>query len=132
MTWVLVLAAAASTGSPLLKAGEAYAPRAVVVVDGDTLKIDGVNARISNLDTPERGPRAECDAERFLAIAASKRAAALVKSGSIVIIPEGRADKYERPLVRVTIDGRDWASIMIEESLAVAWAGSQHDWCGTN
>jgi endonuclease YncB( thermonuclease family) len=117
--------------SPLLLAGEPYEPKAVSVVDGDTLKVDGVNVRVSNLDTPERGGRAECDAERFLAVVASKRAEALVAEGDLVIIPEGRTDRSKRPLVRVTVGGVDWASIMIAESLAVSWAGRQHDWCAT-
>lgn len=115
--------------SPFLTAGAAYTPEAVTVVDGDTLKVDGVNVRISNLDTPERGGRAECDAERFLAVVASKRAEALVAQGDLVIVPEGRVDRSKRPLVRVTVGGVDWASIMIADSLAVAWAGRQHDWC---
>lgn len=127
---MLILAALFFSASPLLTAGEPYAPTEIVVVDGDTLKVDGTNIRISNLDTPERGGRAECDAERFLSANATRRAENLVATKTIVIWPEGRADKYQRPLVRVTANGEDWAEILIAENLAVTWAGRQHDWCG--
>lgn len=121
--------AALLAASSLLSAGAPYSPKTVTVVDGDTLKVDGVNVRISNFDTPERGNLAECDAERFLAVVASKRAEELVKTGKVVIVPEGREDRYKRPLVRVTVDGRDWGDILVGESLAVKWEGRRHDWC---
>jgi len=127
----LLLTIAAAGVSPLLAKGEPYAPKSVSIVDGDTLKVDGVNVRISNLDTPERGSRAECDAERFLAVQASIAAETLIVAG-VTIWPEGRADKYDRPLVRVSVNGVDWAEKMISASLAVPWEGRQHDWCGSN
>lgn len=126
----IFLVIAAQVAAALLEPGVAYAPDKVEVVDGDTLRVDGVKVRIANLDTPERGGRAACDAERFLAAVASKRAESLVKSAKVVIWPEGRADRYDRPLARVTVNGEDWAAILIAENLAVAWAGRQHDWCG--
>ena len=126
----LLIAFAAQAAAALLQPGVAYAPTKVEVVDGDTLRVDGVKVRISNLDTPERGGRAACDAERFLAAVASRRAESLVKSTKIEIWPEGRADRYDRALARVTVNGEDWAAILIAENLAVAWAGRQHDWCG--
>ncbi len=75
--------------------------------------------------------RAECDAERFLAAIATTRSEELVRSpNKVTIWPEGRADRYDRPLVRVTVNGNDWADILIEENMAVPWSGRQHDWCG--
>lgn len=118
-----------TASAALLTAGQPYEPNAISAVDGDTLKVDGVSVRISNLDTPERGGRAECDAEKFLAAVASKRAQELVETGAVVIWPEGRADRYNRPLARVTVHGKDWAEIMISEFLAVRWEGHQHNWC---
>ena len=122
---------AAIAASTLLTPGISYNSEDITVVDGDTLRVDGVSVRISNLDTPERGGRADCDAERYLAAVATKRSDHLVQTSKITIWPEGRADRYDRPLVRVTVDGADWASILISENMAVPWAGRQHDWCGT-
>lgn len=115
--------------SALLTAGEPVTPKTLAVVDGDTLKVDGVNVRISNLDTPETGPRAECLAERLLGSIAAAKADELIK-GNVVIWPEGKADKYKRPLVRVTVDGRDWEELMGLALVAVPWEGKQADWCG--
>lgn len=125
-----IFAALVLTATPLLTAGKPYTPNETVVVDGDTLKVDGTNIRISNLDTPERGGRAECDAERFLSAIATRRAEDIVATKAIIIWPEGRADKYDRPLARVTADGEEWADIFVAENLGVPWAGRQHDWCG--
>ena len=126
-----VSAAPASPPPEFLQAGEAFSPDIVLVVDGDTLKVDGTNVRIANLDTPERGWRAECDAERFLATIATREAEKLVRGDKVImIVPEGRADRYQRPLVRVTVEGDDWADLMISLNVAVPWAGRTHDWCG--
>jgi micrococcal nuclease len=115
--------------APLLKAGQPYVPKSLDVIDGDTLKVDGINVRITNLDTPERGGRAECDAERYLAAIATRYAEELVLT-PILIIPEGREDYFRRPLVRVTAGGKDWGQLMVEGNMAVPWAGHTHDWCG--
>lgn len=114
----------------LLDKGTPYKPNSVRAIDGDSLRLDDVLVRISNLDTPERGGRAECDAERFLAAIASKKAENLVNTDGLVVYPVGRDDKFRRPLVRVLINDKDWAKIMISENLAVPWAGKTHDWCG--
>lgn len=80
---------AARAAAALLEPGAAYAPGKVEAVDGDTLRVDGVNVRISNLDTPERGGHAACDAERFLAAVAARRADTLVRTTKICSGPKG-------------------------------------------
>lgn len=99
------------------------------VYDGDTFRIGEERVRVVGLDTPERGGRAACDAERFLAAIAQREAEALLMSDSVEIVREPRADRYGRTLARVFVDGRDFADIMVERSLAVPWAGRRHDWC---
>ena len=74
---------------------------------------------------------AKNNAERFLAALATQAAQGLVADGKILIWPEGRSDKYKRPLVRVTVNSEDWAGTMIDHGLAVQWEGKRHDWCGT-
>lgn len=120
----LIFAAAA-----FLAKGEPYAPQKVEVVDADTLRVDGTKVRTAHLDAPERGPRAKCDAERFLAIQAFAFAMEMASTRPLVIWPERRADRYGRPLVRVTVAGKDWGEAMIAESLAGRWEGERHDWC---
>jgi endonuclease YncB( thermonuclease family) len=102
----------------------------VTAVDGDTVSEGGVHYRLENIDAPETGDRAECDAERMLGENAARRMALLLASGPVTIRRTGRIDKYRRPIVFVSLDGRDIGSILIAEKLAVAWRGRRHDWCG--
>ena len=53
-----------------LQAGYRIAP--LRVIDGDTFEADGETIRISNIDTPETAPRAQCQAEAALAAVATR------------------------------------------------------------
>lgn len=100
------------------------------MIDGDSLRINGVNMRVSNIDAPERGGRAECDAEKMLATVASRYGELYIETATEILIwPEGRHDKFKMPLIRVTVDGKDWAEFLISSSAAAPWAGKRHDWC---
>lgn len=89
------------------------------VIDGDTLKLGDESIRISNIDTPERGGLAECDAERFLAAIASQFAEEIIASGEAEIEREPNLDRYGRTLARVTIDGGDLWRLKIDRGVAV-------------
>lgn len=98
------------------------------VIDGDTVEIANETIRIENIDTPERGGRAECDAERLLAEIARLNLEALVSKGAVEIERSGR-DRYGRTLARVSVAGRDVGEELIARGVAVSWAGRRHDWC---
>jgi micrococcal nuclease len=102
----------------------------ITAIDGDTVAEGAVHLRLENIDAPETGERAECDAERMLGEVASRRMAALLAAGPVTIRRTGRIDKYGRPLARVSAAGRDLGAVLIAEKMAVAWAGRRHDWCG--
>ena len=95
-----------ATKDRLLSKEATYIAKHIKAVDGDSLRIDNVLVRISNLDTPEKGGRADCDAERFLGAIATRHAEELVKK-KVDIFPLGKSDKFRRPLVRVLIEGKD-------------------------
>ena len=102
------------------------------VYDGDTFEMicdgQGRTARIIGLDTPET-KEPGCDAERALGKRATERMRALLASGAVELVVDG-FDRYGRDLVRVTVDGRDVAGVMIGEDLAVAYRGGHRiDWC---
>lgn len=102
------------------------------VYDGDTLELlcDGqsLTARLQGFDAPEtRSPK--CAAEAAWGHRATQRLRALVKRPGVQVFRDGY-DKYRRALVVLTIDGRDVASIMVAEGLAVAYHGeARRNWC---
>ena len=77
------------------------------IVDGDTGWERGVKWRLSAVDTPERGNRAACAAERRMSARATQRLIQLMRGG-YRLVQTGKRGKYKRVLVRVRLkDGRD-------------------------
>lgn len=102
----------------------------LTVLDGDTFRLPaGETIRISNIDAPESGARAKCDAERFLAIHARAGLMRLLGRGEPEITREPRKDRYGRTLARVRVSGLDVGQAMVTQALAVPWAGKRHQWC---
>lgn len=105
----------------------------VRIVDGDTVAFPLGESeeivRLENIDTPERGHRAECDAERMLAETATRELSQILAKGGVTIERSGE-DRYGRTLGLVLVDGRDVGELLIERGVAVRWAGRRHDWCG--
>ena len=100
------------------------------VVDGDTIRMDdGAYVRLLEIDTPEKGHRAECDAERMLSVHSTANLERLI-SGGFTLEPEGR-DRYGRILGHLRLpDGRTASEAQVSASLGVVYAGRVHDWCG--
>ena len=99
------------------------------VVDGDTIRLDdGAYVRLLELDTPEKGHRAECDAEQMLALHASANLKALIRDG-FTIEPEGK-DRFGRILAHVRLPaGRTASEAQVGAALGVVYNGRVHDWC---
>jgi micrococcal nuclease len=112
----------------------------LIVVDGDTIKCDGVNMRdmgdgapfVSGYDTPEIRD-AKCDAERRLGEVAKRRMQQLVATPGVQVIDSGERDRTRsrRPLVWIKLpDGRSVGSVLIAEGLAREWTPNYRaDWC---
>jgi endonuclease YncB( thermonuclease family) len=98
------------------------------VIDGDTVRFNGVVYRLVGFDTPERGDNARCDDERRRADAATKRLRALVARGDAHLTrvvcacrpgQEGTKNcNYGRLCGSLSIGGRDAGAILISEGLA--------------
>lgn len=102
------------------------------VIDGDTFEDIGedITYRIVNIDTPETGPRARCDAERALGNRATELARALItRAQNLELRLTGRMDRYGRTIAFVLIDGRDLGETLIAEGLARPWRGRREPWC---
>jgi endonuclease YncB( thermonuclease family) len=105
------------------------------VIDGDTLEDmnQDISYRLVNIDTPETGSRARCDAERALGDRATEAARTLVAHArQLELRPTGRLDRYGRTIAFVLIDGRDLGETLIAEGLARPWRGRREPWCDSN
>ncbi len=101
-----------------------------IVIDGDTLRDGGERYRVENIDAPERGARAQCEAERALAEAATTYVSRWVASASHVEAAlSGRRDRYGRVVARIVIDGADLGERMMALGLARPWRGRKADFC---
>lgn len=102
------------------------------VIDGDTLedKREDITYRVVNIDTPETGSRAHCDAERALGNRATEMVRAMVtRAQQLELRPTGRTDRYGRTIAFVVIDGADLGETLIAEGVARPWRGRREPWC---
>lgn len=102
------------------------------VYDGDTVALkcgaEKITARLLGFDTAE-ATSPQCDAEKAHADKATARLRALSGAGRLTFAGDER-DKYQRLLVTMKVDGVDVAQTMIDEGLAVPYAGAKRiDWC---
>jgi endonuclease YncB( thermonuclease family) len=101
------------------------------VVDGDTIRFEGIKIRIEGIDAPETHGFG-CEYERALGMRATMRMLELVNAGPFEIVQRGRrdTDKYGRKLRVLERDGHSLGDMLIAEGLARRWDGRRHGWCG--
>ena len=89
----------------MLAAVASPALSATNIIDGDTLRIDGVTVRIVEIDTPETW-QSRCENELVLGLKAKERLKEIIDSGPVRFEKTG-IDRYHRILARVFawIDG---------------------------
>ena len=127
-------------------AAHAYGPydaTLVRIIDGDTVVVDvavwpeqtiRTSLRLAGVDTPEKGWRAKCDAERE----AGKRATAFttrwLSAHTQIQVTDIRRGKYAgRVLGLITAGDSDLATDLIEAGVARPYDGGQRGgWCNTN
>jgi endonuclease YncB( thermonuclease family) len=118
----------------------------IYVIDGDTVRYQGMKYRLSGIDAPEVGDKARCEDERRRADAATARLRALIAGGDARLIrvscscrpgQEGtRFCNYGRLCGSILIGGRDVGAILISEGLAQPYVCSavscppRRPWCG--
>ncbi|MDP4823288.1 MAG: thermonuclease family protein [Aestuariivirgaceae bacterium] len=105
----LVIAAGLATGPVLTCPAR--------VVDGDTIRVQGVSVRLSGIDAPELAQFCENAACGVEARAALRR---LTFSKTVVCVEETR-DKYQRVVARCVADGVDIAAAMALSGHALAY-----------
>jgi endonuclease YncB( thermonuclease family) len=105
---------------------------AVWVIDGDTVDVRGERVRVANLDAPDVGSHARCALEERRGQAAKAYAIQLVRSGEVIGLTDRQGrDRYGRSLARITVDGADFAGLMIAAGHGRPWRGRSSDWCSS-
>lgn len=108
---------ATSRNTAILASGSALGP--VAIVDGDTIKIDGVKIRLVDIDTPETF-RSRCENELVLGLKAKERLRSLLDAGPVTYEATG-TDRYRRTLARVYAGGVDVGQTLLAEGLALPY-----------
>lgn len=101
------------------------------VIDGDTIRYNGLTIRLESIDAPEtHEPR--CASELALGERATNRLIELMNSGPFEVVYGGGrdADLYGRKLRAIERDGRSLGDVLIAEGLARRWDGARRSWCG--
>jgi micrococcal nuclease len=101
------------------------------VVDGDTIRFEGVTIRLADIDAPEtRDPK--CAFEADLGDRATRELRDLMNAGSFDVVSTGGRDQdiYGRKLRVVMRDGQSFGNILIAKGLARPWDGARRSWCG--
>lgn len=111
------------------------------VIDGDTVEISvpwippplppKLSIRVLGVDTPEKAPRAQCEAEAKKAAEASEFTKSAVQMATEIDVQIKTWDKYGgRVLGDVYIDGNSLAEMLIEAGLARPYKGeAKSSWC---
>jgi micrococcal nuclease len=111
------------------------------VIDGDTVEIavgflpdplpPKLSIRVLGIDTPEKAPRAKCEAEAAKAKEASAFTKAAVANARAIDVQMTEWDKYGgRVLGHLILDGQSLADMLIRAGLARPYHGeAKSSWC---
>jgi hypothetical protein len=102
----------------------------VMVLNADSLVIDGRHVHLSNASAPEGVLHARCWAEAIAAQSAVAFVRDLVQhAGSIEFNPNGKVDGYNRDLGLVSIDRSDLGDALYQKGMAARLTNPRFDWC---
>ena len=129
----------------LLAAADAYAGDynwpVVRVVDGDTVAVDAsadlppeladLKVRLRGVDTPEKGGRAKCEAERAAGQAATAYTEAAIVEASSVVTRDPEWGKWGgRVVAELLLDGRALSEALIASGHGRPYEGGRRGgWC---
>jgi len=111
------------------------------VIDGDTVEIavdflpaplpPKLSIRVIGIDTPEKAPRAKCEAESKKAVEATRFTQRAVAEAKEIDIHIKSWDKYGgRVLGMVVLDGNGLSEMLIAAGLARPYKGdAKQSWC---
>ncbi|GAB6054127.1 hypothetical protein JCM17960_29470 [Magnetospira thiophila] len=137
MKYLILLLLALGAPKATATEGLIYPAHVIRVIDGDTfwawiepmpdLQVKRA-IRLDGIDAPEI--RGKCDSERALAQRAKARLTALL-NGKVTVEGSHPGKYAQRLIARVRVDGRDIASILLDEGLVQPMRGGRRlAWCG--
>jgi micrococcal nuclease len=100
------------------------------VIDGDTIRHEGIKIRLADIDAPEiSSPK--CAYESNLGHKAKQRLLELINTGPIDLVPihGPDVDRYGRKLRLVLQNGHSLGEVLVSEGLARRWDGARRPWC---
>lgn len=123
------ISAAPSGGAVIALCRTAAEP--TCVIDGDTIRYNGIKIRLADIDAPEVFSP-QCASERALGERAALRLVALMNEGPVQMARDGGRDEdvYGRKLRTLWRDGRSLGDTLVAEGLARRWDGARRGWCG--
>ena len=95
------------------------ASAATIIIDGDTIDVDGTRIRIVQIDTPETF-RPRCERELVLGLKAKERLRQLLDQGPVTFTATG-TDRYRRTLAKVYANGIDVGEVLMKEGYALPY-----------
>lgn len=107
------------------------------VTDGDTVKIEEIfhglplSIRVLGIDTAEKGNKAKCVKEAKLGEKATAFTTKAIQDGKVITCDFIKWDKFGgRILANINIDGKDLATMLIDNGLAREYHGEKKgSWC---
>ena len=110
---------------------------AILLIDGDTIDINGIRIRIVDIDTPETF-RSRCENELTLGLKAKERLRQLLDAGPVTYTATG-IDRYNRVLAKVYVGNVDVGAKLVAEGYALPYqpgpeakATRLKVWCPSN
>ena len=135
-----LVVAASLIAAPLTAAD--YSWPVIAIVDGDTVKVDAganlppelasLSVRLRGVDTPEKGWRAKCDAEKRAGRAATAfTEAAIAGAGSVLVRDPAWGKWGGRVVADLILDGSSLSSALLETGHGRPYdGGKRRGWCG--
>ena len=127
---VLAAAACSKPEKPLVHHQPPSVANQVLILNADTLVIDGRHIHLSNASTPQTTLHSRCWAEALLANSVIAYVHDLVnRATSIQFKPTGEIDGYGRALGLVSLDGLDLGDDLYQHGMAARLTVPRFDWC---
>lgn len=111
----------------LLAPGQEEIAGRASAIDGDSLKVDGVELRLFGVDAPELAQICEREGEPWRCGRDAKAVLAEMIRGEIVACRVTGRDRYRRRLARCEVGGRDIGRVMVSEGWAVGYGDYERE-----